>query len=90
MAAEAPRTADPDAGAPASPTGGPVLVDCDRCSIRGSGCPDCVVTFLLGSPPDDVLLDAEEKRALDVLASAGLVPPLRMAQALDSPRDDPP
>lgn len=62
----------------------PVLVDCDRCSVRGAGCPDCVVTFLLGGPPDDVQLDADERRALDVLASAGLVPPLRMVEAVDS------
>jgi hypothetical protein len=62
----------------------PLVVDCERCSVRGAGCPDCVVTFLLGGPPDDVQLDAEEQRALDVLASAGLIPPLRMVQSLDS------
>lgn len=61
----------------------PMLVDCDRCSVRGAGCPDCVVTFLLGGPPADVVLDPDERRALDVLASAGMVPPLRMVQALE-------
>lgn len=76
---------------PPADAGEPLVVDCDRCSVRGGGCPDCVVTFLLGGPPDDVLLDADEQRALDVLATAGLIPPLRMVQAFDSRRlDDPP
>lgn len=66
----------------------PMLVDCDRCSVRGAGCPDCVVTFLLGGPPADVVLDPDERRALDVLASAGMVPPLRMVRALDSRAGD--
>lgn len=73
-----------DVGLERAAVAGPVLVDCDRCSVRGPGCPDCVVTFLLGGPPDDVVLEPDERRALDVLASAGLVPPLRMVQAMDS------
>lgn len=57
----------------------PVLIDCDTCVVRGTGCTDCVVSVLLGGPPDDVALDSEERRALRVLADAGLVPPLRMS-----------
>ncbi len=76
---------EPIAATAEAPSGvGPLVVDCDRCSVRGVGCPDCVVTFLLGGPPDDVLLDPDERRALDVLSRAGLVPPLRMVQAVDS------
>jgi hypothetical protein len=68
-----------------------MLIDCDRCTVRGASCADCVVTFLFGGPPDDVLLDPDEQRALNVLASAGLVPPLRMVEAVDSRTcDDPP
>ncbi|MGH3490921.1 MAG: hypothetical protein ACRDP8_23790, partial [Actinopolymorphaceae bacterium] len=33
--------------------GGPMEIDCDRCTMRGRGCHDCVVTVLLGSPPTD-------------------------------------
>jgi hypothetical protein len=29
-----------------------MLIDCDTCSARGAGCGDCVVTVLLGAPPD--------------------------------------
>ena len=58
----------------------PVVIDCDSCEVRGLACGDCVVTVLLGAPPEGVVLDAEERRALDVLAGSGLVPPLRLVQ----------
>ena len=28
-----------------------MLIDCDTCTERGTGCADCVVTVLLGAPP---------------------------------------
>ncbi|HEV2889356.1 MAG TPA: hypothetical protein VGX28_03190 [Frankiaceae bacterium] len=52
------------------------VIDCDTCTVRGDACHDCVVSVMLGGPPDVVA--AEEQRALDVLAGAGLVPPLQM------------
>ena len=63
---------------------GPLLIDCDSCSVRGIGCGDCVVTVLLGGPPDEVTLNDEERRAVEVLAAAGLVPPLRLVQGVDT------
>jgi hypothetical protein len=60
-----------------------LLVDCDTCAVRGHGCADCVVTVLMGAPPD-VRVDPEEQRALHVLAASGLVPPLRMVVSTDS------
>ncbi|HEV8056289.1 MAG TPA: hypothetical protein VGP51_07365 [Nocardioidaceae bacterium] len=61
-----------------------ILIDCDSCTVRGPGCGDCVVTVLLGAPPE-MRVDAEEARALDVLAASGLVPPLRLVTGLDPP-----
>lgn len=71
-----------------------MLIDCDRCAVRGPACGDCVVGVLLGVPavprgrPDRaparpsgasaLQLDAAERRALDVLADQGLVPRLRL------------
>jgi hypothetical protein len=81
----------PFADRPAAP-GAPderVVIDCDRCSMRGIGCGDCVVTVLLGGPPFGVELDETERRAIDVLAEAGLVPPLRMVEAIESQHIDP-
>jgi hypothetical protein len=56
-----------------------MLIDCDGCAARGPGCPDCVITVLLGAPPQGVELDEVECQALAVLADGGLVPPLRLA-----------
>lgn len=58
-----------------------VQIDCDTCLVRGLSCHDCVVTVLLGPPPE-LSFDREEQQALAVLASSGLVPPLRMVTAL--------
>ena len=64
----------------------PVVVDCDTCLVRSpAACGDCVVTVLLGAPPDGVVLDDSEVTALGVLAREGLVPPLRMVTSLTSP-----
>lgn len=61
-----------------------VTIDCDHCLVRGpTSCGDCVVTVLLGGPPQGVRLDADEQAALDALASSGLVPPLRLVTAVD-------
>lgn len=59
----------------------PTVIDCDDCTVRGPGCPDCFVTVLLGGPPEAVDLDDDSRRALQVLAAADLVPPLRMTPA---------
>ena len=63
-----------------------MLIDCETCTVRDVECDDCVVTFLLQSPPViagttlPVRLEDEEAGALRVLADHGLVPPLRLAQ----------
>ena len=55
-----------------------MLIDCDRCEMRGIACPDCVVTALLGPGQPQPDLDPAEQRALRVLADARLVAPLRL------------
>jgi hypothetical protein len=60
-------------------------IDCGRCEMRGTGCPDCVVTVL--EPRNVASFSAEapgylgeaEVKALGVLAAAGMVPPLRFS-----------
>lgn len=59
-------------------------IDCDTCKVRGLACHDCVVTVLLGPPPE-LAFDEDECRALNVLADSGLVPPLRMVTAVAGP-----
>ena len=61
-----------------------VRIDCDTCLVRGMACHDCVVTVLLGPPPE-LSLDTDEEHALAVLADSGLVPPLRMVTPVAGP-----
>ncbi|KUI40145.1 hypothetical protein [Mycobacterium sp. GA-2829] len=68
-----PHGADPGAAADGNPD--VVTIDCDDCAVRGPGCQDCVVSVLLGVP-ETLLVD--ERRALEVLAEAGLAPRLRL------------
>ena len=62
-------------------------IDCDTCVVRGLACHDCVVTVLLGPPPElaPLTIDDEERRALDILADGGLVPPLRLVVPVTGP-----
>jgi hypothetical protein len=54
-------------------------IDCSRCIVRETvACADCIVTFVVGREPGEALvIDAEEERAVRLLAGAGLVPRLR-------------
>jgi hypothetical protein len=58
-----------------------LTIDCDECSLQGTGaCDDCVVTFLLGAERStSVVIDMAEARAVRLLGDAGLVPGLRHA-----------
>lgn len=60
----------------------PLIIDCDGCALRHSAaCDDCIVSFLCDGPGDAVAVDADEARALRLLAAGGLVPRLRLVPA---------
>lgn len=65
-----------------------MIVDCDRCEVRGDACGECVITALLGSTPGGVRFDDTEQRAIDALAGVGLVPRLRLV--VNGSSGDPP
>ncbi|TDB75049.1 hypothetical protein [Micromonospora sp. KC723] len=46
-----------------------MLIECDRCAIRGAGCSGCLVTALLDDSPAG--LGSAELRAVEVFARAG-------------------
>lgn len=48
-----------------------MLIDCDRCSVRGAACGGCVVTLLLETPTPAHRLDEAEVRAIEMLTRAG-------------------
>ena len=66
-----------------------MIVDCDRCKVRGNACQDCVITLLLGAPPVGVELDGGEQRALDVLAEASMVPRLQLVDRSEDCNETP-
>lgn len=50
--------------------------------MRDIACRDCVVSVLIDTPferRENATLDEEEARVIDLLASRGMVPPLRYA-----------
>jgi hypothetical protein len=54
-----------------------MAIECRECERRGVACQDCVVTVI--APRGTTRrLEAEELRALQVLADAGMIPPLRL------------
>lgn len=63
-----------------------MVIDCDACTMQDTAaCDDCVVTVLLAeSPvPGPLQLDLGEAEALQHLAEAGLVAPLRLVPRPD-------
>lgn len=65
-----------------------MLIDCDSCAVRGDACTDCVMSVLV-APPPVVEWDEDERRALALLADAGLLPRLRLVAPLDVVPTDP-
>ena len=69
-----------------------MIIDCDNCLVRDIACGDCVVTVLIGSPRSanesissgENRLTEDETRVIDLLASRGMIPPLRFADTEDS------
>ena len=59
------------------------VISCDTCVMCGTAvCADCVVTHLLAPARRERLaFDADEMRAVQLLAAAGLVPTLRHREA---------
>lgn len=51
-----------------------MTIHCDRCEVRGLACGNCAATAIIGDERD---LGQAELRALQVLANAGMIPPLR-------------
>lgn len=48
-----------------------MLVDCDSCIHRGAACAGCVASARLDAPSQVIRLDADERRAIEVLSRAG-------------------
>ncbi len=61
-----------------------MIIDCNQCAMQHtSACDDCVVAVVLGMQPGPLELNGDEAAALDHLADAGLVAPLRLVSRFD-------
>jgi hypothetical protein len=61
-----------------------MLIECASCRLRDLACGGCVVTALLGEPDQGPAgIDERERRALTVLADAGLIPPIRLMSSIE-------
>lgn len=63
-----------------------LTIDCDMCVMQHSeACDDCVVSYLVGHVAGTpVVLDLEERRAVELLNDAGLVPSSRFVPRSDA------
>ena len=48
-----------------------MLIDCDRCPVRGVACSGCLVSALVETPRHEVALTPAEQRAIEVFGRAG-------------------
>lgn len=63
-----------------------MIIDCDQCKMQQTDCCDeCIVPVLLYQMSGPFELAGEEAAALDNLADAGLVAPLRLIPRSDGP-----
>jgi hypothetical protein len=60
-----------------------MIIDCESCVMRDIACRDCVVSVLIEAPISTMdhgsEIGPEESRVIDLLASRGMIPPLRYA-----------
>jgi len=53
-------------------------ISCTNCVRRNTpDCSDCLVTFVLGDTPDELVLTSEEADVVELFTTQGLVPTLK-------------
>jgi hypothetical protein len=53
-------------------------ISCNDCVRRGtSDCDDCLVTFVLGETPDEMVLSEDDADVVELLTAEGLLPTLK-------------
>ena len=53
-------------------------ISCNDCVRRGTpDCSDCLVTFVLGETPDELVMTAQEADVVQLFTAEGLLPTLK-------------
>jgi hypothetical protein len=67
-----------------------MIIDCNTCNMQSTtACDECIVPVLLHQMSGPFALAHDEAVALDNLADAGLVAPLRLVPLVNPSVDDP-
>ena len=57
-------------------------ISCHECVRRGTpDCSDCLVTFVLGETPDELVMTAKEVEVVQLFTAEGLLPTLKFHRA---------
>ena len=55
-----------------------VSISCNECVRRSTpDCADCLVSFVLGEAPDELVMSAEDLNVVELFSAQGLLPRLR-------------
>jgi hypothetical protein len=66
-----------------------MIIDCNTCEMQATNaCDECIVPVLLHQMSGPFEMGREEQQALDNLADAGMVSPLRLVPPADYDTDD--
>ncbi|MGH9021389.1 MAG: hypothetical protein ACRDV0_10295 [Acidimicrobiales bacterium] len=66
-------------------------ISCADCIRRATpDCEDCLVSYVLGGPPDELVMTAEDVDVVQLLTAQGMLPRLRFAHRAPSTDDAPP
>lgn len=53
-------------------------ISCHECVRRGTpDCADCLVSFVLGGPPEELVMSVEEAEVIELFTTEGLLPTLK-------------
>ncbi|HEV3267813.1 MAG TPA: hypothetical protein VGZ68_05370 [Acidimicrobiales bacterium] len=57
-------------------------ISCNDCVRRGTpDCSDCLVTFVLGETPDELVMTSQEVEVVQLFTAEGLLPTLKYHRA---------
>ena len=60
-------------------------ISCNDCVRRGTpDCADCLVSFVLGEEPDELVMTAEEADVVQLFTSQGMMPRLKFQHRSDA------
>jgi hypothetical protein len=62
-----------------------VSISCNECVRRSTpDCDDCLVSFVLGSSPDELVMSSDEAKIIEIFTREGMIPSLKYRQRIES------